>query len=214
MADTKKWVWLLSSVIILAILCGGAIFYLWQLRRPAPDQVVSQADNLEAAASPTPPPSPINFTGWEYYENGYALRVPPGWQARSTAGGRTLVVPGSPAASLNEISITILADANVPQNQELTTQIEFDQWLNNPPNDSNIKKIDNVTVDGLPGVKLLYATEVSDWNLITWVRQNDRNYYLGFRGAPTYEGSDAQAIDYILNSFKFSSADVANTDSN
>ncbi|HYD35196.1 MAG TPA: hypothetical protein VD999_03970 [Vitreimonas sp.] len=217
MNATPRWFGIfLAIVLVIGLSMAGLMFIGFRELESGPSPVpqASLAPSINPivpvfeSPSPTPsgtPATPLDYTTWKLFRNGYALPLPPNWKNTSDSNGRAVFHPGDKVGSLTEISVTVLSDAKAPQGQQFTTQAEFDQWSAVQGDvQGAIQKIDNVTVDGQPGLMLLDTRGGEDqWLVIVWVRKDKNNLYLTFKGNQKYDVADASAIDYIVSKFTF-----------
>lgn len=178
-------------------------------------KTVSSHRTFQSDKLPTPvfSPSPTPFSNWQTYQNnkrGFRLLVPPNWEIEEIIGRAIFTPKQNDLGSLQEITVTILD--NPPADQPLTTQKEFENWLNSSekaaPEKGRLYKLDNLVVAGYQSVTLadtggLGDQDSNDWSLVTWFRKDKENYYINAKGNRKLGEADIAAYNYLLNSMQF-----------
>lgn len=154
-----------------------------------------------------------DYSKWTLFRNGYAFPLPPGWKNTSDTGGTAVLEAGSSSegkiGSIYKITVTVLSDEKAT-GQRFTTQREFEEWSKVEGEvQGPIQRIDNRTVDGEKAIELLDVSGgENEWMIITWVRKDNKNVYINFKGNKKYERADAAAIDHILSNFTFTTPQI------
>lgn len=180
-------------------------------------QTVQKNANKKATITPTTQPTITQtpFNNWQTYENkkrGFTVLVPPNWNIDEVIG-RAIFTPidQKKIGSLSEITITILN--NPAKNQPLTTEQEFNEWLQKDvkkevPEKGRLYKLDNLQVAGYSSVTLVDLGKIGeqdndDWSLVTWFRKGNENYYINAKGTEKLSDADIRAYNYMLMNFTF-----------
>lgn len=148
----------------------------------------------------SPSPTPGVLSGWGYYDAGYHALLPPGWTGKPQGKNRWIFSSGRAGGGLEEITVEIIPDApGIP----FAGGEEFGEWRSGSRLlQGTVRKIDNVTAGGLPGVLLSdVGTGPSEWKLLAWLRQDFLNYHIVFKGAGRQGAGGAEAVDYFLSNF-------------
>lgn len=209
-----------SLILLLIIITAVTAFTFYTAKNKnkviIPERLNQTTDKSVNNIPITPTPSQPNYSDWTLFRNGYSLPLPPEWKNTSDRGGTAILEvgdsPESKIGNIQQISITVLSDAK-STGQRFTTQREFDDWSKVEGEvQGSIQKLDNLTIDNEKAIELLDESGgENEWMIITWIRKDNRNIYINFKGNQKYDTDDAVATDYILSNFKFTSPSITSS---
>lgn len=149
----------------------------------------------------------------------YEMDIPGGWEVQeSTTGGAftsRIVWQAKPGGmdlgNISQLSVTVVASPSTTQ--PLSTQKEFDQWLDveregQASDAGTVFKAGNFNISGLRAVILKEENivEVSRKNSFFsrtgWLRSNNINYYINVMGNGIFTDKESKYLERMFNSFK------------
>lgn len=169
--------------------------------------IVPSAQALTAPTpSLSPSPTPEILDGWRYHNRErYSFMIPARWKIGYDKNDLTVLIPGRAMGTLQEIAIRTLPDIRVREDRPFATQEEFDRnYEVDTVIEGKVRKIENVEVDGRRGIMYTdVGSGPQNWHIVVWIRDDEENIYLNFKGFDRQILDDGKAIDYFLSTFIF-----------
>lgn len=193
-------------LIIVLVFVGIGAYYLYTQTNQAIKQPTSKASPTSALKS---------FTNAEYT---FGLNYPSDWSLTenqsSNEFGKLYVLQFSPPGKDYIFYVTVLDNTSATRfGGNTSIQKEYAQWLSLPVQEnlaspSASKKSGNIKIDSIDAVQFSTETDPANrqvnYGILTWVRKNNINYYIGIRADTSQTVQSASKIySQILTSFKF-----------
>jgi hypothetical protein len=178
---------------------------------PIPQSSSQSATEAETSSLPTPTPDEDNGLSLVVYTNqaeGYSIKVPSDWQKTVEKKGLVTFTPrpdSEPLGSMKEISI--MTGTPFSAKQLLSTQAQLADWAGVAREDrlgkSNFRKDQQEMIDGAEGITVMDVDSKQDeWNMVTWLRKENRNYYVSIKGGPIFNGVDIGVYPGIVSTMR------------
>ncbi len=207
----KKYRLVVITIVVLMTMVAIALSRTPTFQRKS--AISPPTPQIVATMTPSPIPTPDPEAGFalKVYTNdkeGYSLKVPADWEKIIEKDGLVTFVPKANAEPLGTMKeISIMTGTPFPAKQQLSTQKHFDAWANTRLEDtiapSDFQKAQDELIDGVAGETVLNLRKDKEWNMVTWLRKDNNNYYISIKGGPVFGGIDTGVYQYLVYTLKF-----------